>query len=207
MKWSLPALAALLLFYPFIFSGAFYCDIGVAFLLAAISASAWNIVGGYAGPGVGRPQHVLRRRRLYAAALLSSVGLAADRGRSRRHRCVSLVLAVVDRHADLSPAGTLLQHGDDRGRRTDPHLRRHLGLRRRGDRPAGTGGGARLVGPHLPQRAAVLLHLSRRAGGRAAIRPSRSSAAASAIICARSRPASAPRAASACRCGRPSSRR
>ena len=49
MKWGLPALAALLLFYPFILTGPFYWDIGVAFLLAAISASAWNIVGGYAG--------------------------------------------------------------------------------------------------------------------------------------------------------------
>lgn len=42
-------LAAGLLIYPFIFSGPFYLDIGVTFLLAAISASAWNIVGGYAG--------------------------------------------------------------------------------------------------------------------------------------------------------------
>jgi branched-chain amino acid transport system permease protein len=42
-------LAAGLLFYPLVFSGAFYLDIGVTFLLAAISASAWNIVGGYAG--------------------------------------------------------------------------------------------------------------------------------------------------------------
>ena len=49
MKWGFPALAALLLFYPFILTGPFYWDIGVAFLLAAISASAWNIVGGYAG--------------------------------------------------------------------------------------------------------------------------------------------------------------
>jgi len=49
VKWGLPALAALLLFYPFILTGPFYWDIGVAFLLAAISASAWNIVGGYAG--------------------------------------------------------------------------------------------------------------------------------------------------------------
>jgi branched-chain amino acid transport system permease protein len=38
-----------LLLYPLIFTGAFYRDIGVAFVLAAISASAWNIVGGYAG--------------------------------------------------------------------------------------------------------------------------------------------------------------
>ncbi len=55
MKRSLPArlpvvlLAAALLLYPLIFTGAFYSDIGVTFLLAAISASAWNIVGGYAG--------------------------------------------------------------------------------------------------------------------------------------------------------------
>lgn len=42
-------LAVGLLLYPIVFSGAFYRDIGVTFLLAAISASAWNIVGGYAG--------------------------------------------------------------------------------------------------------------------------------------------------------------
>src|SRR6516165_2543762 len=42
-------LAAGLLLYPMVLSGAFYRDIGVTFLLAAISASAWNIVGGYAG--------------------------------------------------------------------------------------------------------------------------------------------------------------
>ena len=43
------ALAAVFIAYPFVFSNAFYLDIGVALLLAAISASAWNIVGGYAG--------------------------------------------------------------------------------------------------------------------------------------------------------------
>jgi branched-chain amino acid transport system permease protein len=45
------AIALLLVFlaYPIVFSNAFYLDIGVALLLAAISASAWNIVGGYAG--------------------------------------------------------------------------------------------------------------------------------------------------------------
>ncbi|MGD0026644.1 MAG: branched-chain amino acid ABC transporter permease [Xanthobacteraceae bacterium] len=45
--WGL--LAAGLLLYPIIFSDPFYRDIGAAFLLAAVSASAWNIVGGYAG--------------------------------------------------------------------------------------------------------------------------------------------------------------
>jgi branched-chain amino acid transport system permease protein len=42
-------LAAALLLFPIVFSDPFYRDIGVAFVLAAISASAWNIVGGYAG--------------------------------------------------------------------------------------------------------------------------------------------------------------
>jgi len=42
-------LAAALLLYPLVLTSAFYRDIGVTFLLAAISASAWNIVGGYAG--------------------------------------------------------------------------------------------------------------------------------------------------------------
>ena len=43
------ALAVVFILYPFVFSNAFYLDIGVGLLLAAISASAWNIVGGYAG--------------------------------------------------------------------------------------------------------------------------------------------------------------
>ncbi len=42
-------LAAALLIYPLVLPSAYYRDIGVTFLLAAISASAWNIVGGYAG--------------------------------------------------------------------------------------------------------------------------------------------------------------
>ena len=49
MKSAAASLALLLLLYPLIFAGSFYWDIGVTFLLAAISASAWNIVGGYAG--------------------------------------------------------------------------------------------------------------------------------------------------------------
>jgi branched-chain amino acid transport system permease protein len=48
-NWQTIALCVVLLIYPVVFSDAFYLDIGVTFLLAAISASAWNIVGGYAG--------------------------------------------------------------------------------------------------------------------------------------------------------------
>lgn len=49
MRISLLVLGTALLAYPFVFTGPFYSDVGVTFLLAAISASAWNIVGGYAG--------------------------------------------------------------------------------------------------------------------------------------------------------------
>jgi branched-chain amino acid transport system permease protein len=49
LRIGLCLVAALLLLFPLVFSDPFYQDIGVAFLLAAISASAWNIVGGYAG--------------------------------------------------------------------------------------------------------------------------------------------------------------
>jgi branched-chain amino acid transport system permease protein len=55
VKASLPArirvclLALGLFLYPLVFSDPFYRDVGVTVLLAAISASAWNIVGGYAG--------------------------------------------------------------------------------------------------------------------------------------------------------------
>ena len=48
-RFAVVLLAAGLLLYPLVLSGPFYRDIGVTFLLAAISASAWNIVGGYAG--------------------------------------------------------------------------------------------------------------------------------------------------------------
>jgi branched-chain amino acid transport system permease protein len=48
-SWGWLLLGIAFLVYPFVFSGAFFRDIGVSVLLAAISASAWNIVGGYAG--------------------------------------------------------------------------------------------------------------------------------------------------------------
>ena len=49
MKWSWAIIAAALLIYPWVFTGAFYERMGADLLLAAIAASAWNIVGGYAG--------------------------------------------------------------------------------------------------------------------------------------------------------------
>src|SRR5919201_339224 len=47
-KWAL-ALGLALALYPLVLTAPFYRDIGVSVLLAAISASAWNLVGGYAG--------------------------------------------------------------------------------------------------------------------------------------------------------------
>ena len=49
MRWAWIALALALLAYPLVFTSPFYQDAGALVLLAAISASAWNVVGGYAG--------------------------------------------------------------------------------------------------------------------------------------------------------------
>ena len=48
-RWGIVLGAAALALYPLVLTDAFYRDIGVAVLLAAISGSAWNLVGGYAG--------------------------------------------------------------------------------------------------------------------------------------------------------------
>jgi len=47
VAWA--ALAILLLAIPLVFTGAYYEQLAATVLLAAISASAWNLVGGYAG--------------------------------------------------------------------------------------------------------------------------------------------------------------
>ena len=86
-RLAIVLLAAALLLYPLVLSGAFYRDIGVTFLLAAISASAWNIVGGYAGQ-VSVGHSMFFGLGAYAPLLvLHAVGLAADgRHSGRRSR-------------------------------------------------------------------------------------------------------------------------
>jgi branched-chain amino acid transport system permease protein len=49
MRWLGLAVAALFLLFPLIVTGDFYERMGAEVLLAAIGASAWNILGGYAG--------------------------------------------------------------------------------------------------------------------------------------------------------------
>jgi branched-chain amino acid transport system permease protein len=49
MRWFALLIAAALLLYPVVLTGPFYERMGADLLLAAIGASAWNIVGGYAG--------------------------------------------------------------------------------------------------------------------------------------------------------------
>jgi branched-chain amino acid transport system permease protein len=49
MRWSWLIVALALVAYPFVLTGPFYERMGTDLLLAAIAASAWNIVGGYAG--------------------------------------------------------------------------------------------------------------------------------------------------------------
>jgi branched-chain amino acid transport system permease protein len=97
-------LAAGLLLYPLVLSGAFYRDIGVTFLLAAISASAWNIVGGYAGQVSVGHSMFFRARRVYPADVLHAVGLAADNRHSGRHRAGDRAFADY-RHPDFPADG------------------------------------------------------------------------------------------------------
>ena len=206
VRWNAAILAACLLLYPLLFSEPFYLDIGVTFLLAAISASAWNIVGGYAGQ-VSVGHSMFFGFGAYAPLLFYTlfgwppvagipIGIAAEHRAGDRHRC-----------ADLPPHRALFQHGDHRRRRTDPHLLRHVESGRRGDRPAGAGDGPRLVGPHIPQRSSVLLHLPRRCSASCCVSLTLWSGAASAIRYMPSRPTSGRRAASACRCSSPKSAR
>jgi len=53
MRWGWLALGAVAMLYPRLVAGtgsaAFLQDMGALVLLAAIGASAWNIIGGYAG--------------------------------------------------------------------------------------------------------------------------------------------------------------
>lgn len=53
MRWGWLALGSVLLLYPWLVAGsdsaAFLQDMGALALLAAVGASAWNILGGYAG--------------------------------------------------------------------------------------------------------------------------------------------------------------
>jgi branched-chain amino acid transport system permease protein len=49
MRLGWIAIAAALLLYPLILTGPFYERMGADLLLAAIGASAWNLIGGYAG--------------------------------------------------------------------------------------------------------------------------------------------------------------
>lgn len=49
MRWLGLAVAALFLVFPLIITGDFYERMAAEVLLAAIGASAWNILGGYAG--------------------------------------------------------------------------------------------------------------------------------------------------------------
>ena len=48
-RWALPVVIAFAVAFPWIFTSAFYGRMGALVLLYAVSASAWNLIGGYAG--------------------------------------------------------------------------------------------------------------------------------------------------------------
>ena len=164
MKSAAVSLALLLLLYPFIFDRplllGYRRDVsaGGDLLRRPGTSSAAMPARSRSATACSSAWAPMRR-----FSSISYGGLPPAAGVPARHHHQRAARAR-DRHADLPPAGPLFQHGDDCHCRADPNFLRHLGSGRRRDRPAGTCGGARLVGSELPQRAAVLLHLSRRAG-------------------------------------------
>ncbi len=48
-RWALPVAILVALAFPWVLTGAFYERMGALVLLYAISASAWNLIGGYGG--------------------------------------------------------------------------------------------------------------------------------------------------------------
>ena len=86
---------------------AFYHDIGVALLLAAISASAWNIVGGYAGQ-VSVGHGMFFGIGAYVPLLVYQHGGWPPVAGVPVGIVLSVVLAVVDRHADVPPARAII---------------------------------------------------------------------------------------------------
>lgn len=49
LNWGWVALAVILLVFPLVFTSAYYEQLAALVLLSAISASAWNLIGGYGG--------------------------------------------------------------------------------------------------------------------------------------------------------------
>ena len=174
--------------------------LGALILLYAIAASAWNMVGGYAGQiSVGHAVFFGCRRLLPRCGAYTHFGAAAARRAFRSASSSALLIAAVIGVPTLAAVRPLLQHGDDRGRRAGPADRHQLatasaaaiGLQR-------PGRAAHCARSLVHVGAALLLPLSRRAGAPAG-RPGGSSAAGWASICARSRIASARPARWACR--------
>jgi hypothetical protein len=130
------AIGIALLLYPFVLSGPFYWDVGVTFLLAAISASAWNLVGGYAGQvsvghamffGIGAYVPLLVFN-MWGWPTMAGVPIAS---------CEPGLALVI--HPDVPPAGHSSAWRPSRWR---AGYLRSPGLRRRGHRPAGPRSGA-----------------------------------------------------------------
>ena len=105
--------------WPLLVGDVFYQRVGALVVLAAISASAWNLIGGYAGRSRSGTPSLFGAGAYSSLVVFTAFRLAADRRRTGRHRGQPGA-GVPDRPAHLPPARPLLFDGDDRRGRADP---------------------------------------------------------------------------------------
>ena len=157
----LSVVAAIAIAYPLLLSSPFQQRLGALVLLYAIAASAWNIVGGYAGQvSVG---HVV----FFGCGAYAAMGSYANFGLSP---LVGIPAGIVlrggdrrgHRRADAAAVRPLFQHGDDRGRRDGAADRHQHRLARRGRRALRSDRAAQRLRSLVPVVAAVLLSVPAR---------------------------------------------
>ena len=160
----LGALVVLVLVYPLLTAGfPVYERLGALVLLAAIGASAWNIVGGYAGQ-VSVGHAVFFGFGAYSSVVVyTHLGWPPIAG-APLGMLLSVAVAAVIGVPTLQALRPLFQHGHHRRRRAGARAELDLGVP---GRRAGAGRArhaAHRVRPLLHLGDAVLLHLPRRAG-------------------------------------------
>ena len=152
--------------WPLLVHDVFLQRVGALVLLAAISASAWNLLGGYAGQ-VSVGHAVYFGVGAYAGLIVYTEWGWPPIAGAPIGVAVSAVLAVVVGHADIPAARALFLHGDDRRGGAGAHPGSQLDADRRRGRADGAADAAHVHGPLVHQSGAISLSVPGGAAGAA----------------------------------------